>query len=160
MKEEKIKQGSGKGDVSGERGGGRQLGEWLGGPHREGTLNKELRSVVHVYLEQMLGPVGANSTSWHHSLMKTKSRADAKGQEYCFWLLKSTESVGSMYVLVVSMRLEMGSSLTAIFDIFFCVCGGRGSSFRKLLTSDPAALINFRQWKVMCGRDYSCSSMG
>ena len=157
IKEEKIKQGSGKGDVSGERGGGRQLGEWLGGPHREGTLNKELRSVVHVYLEQMLGPMGANSRSWHRGLMKTKSHADAKGQEYCFWLLKSTESVGFMSVLVVSLRLEMGSSLTAIFDIWW---GGRGSSFRRLLTSHPADLTNFCQRKVMCARDYSCSLMG
>lgn len=43
--------------------------------------------------------------SWHHGPMKTKSHANAKSQEYCFWLLKSTESVGSMYVPVASMRL-------------------------------------------------------
>ena len=75
------------------------------GPPREGILNKGLKSRVHVYSEWMHIPTGANSMSWHHVPMKTKSHANAKSQEYCFWLLKSTESVGSMYVPVASMRL-------------------------------------------------------
>lgn len=93
IKEEEIKQGSGKEDEGGER------------PPREGILNKGLKSRVHVYSEWMHIPTGANSMSWHHVPMKTKSHANAKSQEYCFWLLKSTESVGSMYVPVASMRL-------------------------------------------------------
>ena len=127
------------------------------GPPRKGTLNKGLKSRVHVYSEWMHVSTRANSMSWHHVPMKTKSHANAKSQEYYFWLFKSTESVGSMYVPVACMRLVKSY-------IWFSLERERelsgGCSFRKQLTSHPADLTNFCRWKVQQGRDYSCSPMG
>lgn len=52
---------------------------------------------------------------------ENQTHAITKGQEYCFWLMRLNEPVGSLCVWggqYVSETVEMGSSLTVLFGSF------------------------------------------